>query len=546
MAANSKKHVLISSKGINVWDDESNVGAWEWMGENKKLEDVKLFSRFPWLWRGIRLISSSAANVPFIITRGEDEIDTSLEYKNAIGFLPNPKRLISVAIAARQLTGRAYMFKSKNVLKMPAGLRNLNPASVEPVFKKDGKDAGALEKFERSITTGGATRKVEYPVEDILYSWMYDPFVEIGPPLNYPAKAAMMAAGVLSDVDQFLASFFQRGAVKATLLTVGANTQPQERSRLEEWWNQFFSGVTGERQKVINADTVTPVVVGEGLEGLDDSDLAKKKREDIAAALGIPMTKLFSTEAGGLGGGGVVDADDRRFMEETLLPEVEALFEDINTQLLVPLGYRIEVNAAAIDLFQEDERQRSFALNNLAAAININPDVAEFAMSVLGYEIDDEQQAMFNAIKGAKMRERQERQQQVRPNAVAAPRDEREGDERDDARGDESPPRAILHEFQERQKEIGQWQRNALRIGGKRSAEEFEPGVLSNDMVSYIKAALPSCADKDAIKALFTSARELLESGVTLSPALVGAVGGALEKSKNASKVLAGINGKYP
>ena len=42
---------------------------------------------------------------------------------------------------------------------------------------------------------------------------------------------------------------------------------------------------------------IHPVRVGEGVGELSDSDLVKEKREDIATALGIPQTILFSQAA---------------------------------------------------------------------------------------------------------------------------------------------------------------------------------------------------------------------------------------------------------
>jgi hypothetical protein len=52
----------------------------------------------------------------------------------------------------------------------------------------------------------------------------------------------MSSAGVLYNIDQFASNFFERGAIKATLLTVDGNPIPAEMERLEAWWKRFFSG----------------------------------------------------------------------------------------------------------------------------------------------------------------------------------------------------------------------------------------------------------------------------------------------------------------
>ena len=56
---------------------------------------------------------------------------------------------------------------------------------------------------------------------------------------------------------------------------------------------------------VVNADAVTPVVIGEGLAELSNATLTGEKRQDIAQAFGIPMTMMFSESARGLGCGAV-------------------------------------------------------------------------------------------------------------------------------------------------------------------------------------------------------------------------------------------------
>ena len=77
-----------------------------------------------------------------------------------------------------------------------------------------------------------------------------------------------------------------------------------EAKRFENWWNNMISGVRNAfKTKILNAKSIEPVVVGEGLESLQDTGLTQQKREDIATALGVPQTKLFSSGAGGLGGG---------------------------------------------------------------------------------------------------------------------------------------------------------------------------------------------------------------------------------------------------
>jgi hypothetical protein len=53
------------------------------------------------------------------------------------------------------------------------------------------------------------------------------------------------------------------------------------------------------RWRVFNADSINVQQVGDGLESLQDSELTKQQRQDVALALGIPETILFSSAANG-------------------------------------------------------------------------------------------------------------------------------------------------------------------------------------------------------------------------------------------------------
>ena len=103
----------------------------------------------------------------------------------------------------------------------------------------------------------------------MLYFWKPDPFVELGPPQVTPVGAALAAAGVLFNLDQFAARFWKSGAIKATLLSVDGNPTKDAQLELKTWWQKTVSGINNAfSSQVIHAGKVTPVVIGEGLSSL--------------------------------------------------------------------------------------------------------------------------------------------------------------------------------------------------------------------------------------------------------------------------------------
>jgi hypothetical protein len=94
-------------------------------------------------------------------------------------------------------------------------LRYIVPSTIEPELD----EVAGLTGFWRTL---GKSRKWA-TTDDLLYFWKPDPSVELGPPTTSAVMAALSAAGVLYSIDAFAAAFVNRGAIKATLLTVEGN-----------------------------------------------------------------------------------------------------------------------------------------------------------------------------------------------------------------------------------------------------------------------------------------------------------------------------------
>lgn len=515
------KYVLINptnQKSINVWDDTSHPGAWDNLGGTAY--DVRVdiatrayYGKVAWLWRGVNLVAQSVAALPYVYQSPDGEV---LE-DGAPDWLPDPARLVRMLCLSRQLTGRGYLYRQHNKFDYTTAVRYMSPLTIEPVYDRA---TGELLSFRRSYSSNDKIEHVDLPLSSVVYSWYSDPYVEHEPPVNYPARAALHAAGVLSSVDEFMEGYFKRGAIRATLLAVEHGTKP-ERDRLERWFNRFINGINNAwRSKVIQAGAVTPVTVGDGLEALDEKNLSRSKREDIAAALGIPQTKLFSGDASGLGGGGVAGADEIAFMQQTVLPEAREILAAINQQALGAEGVRLAINEAAVDVLQADEHERATSLVNLTNALHINPAAALASMELLGFELTHAQRDMI---------ERMTVVPAAQPETVAAPVRE---DDKAASHIVPVAPAQIIADYREANAEISKWQRHALRVGALRSADEFVNEVLPEETADYITAALREIGDdRDDIKALFSAARVMLERGELPSAALTGAMLGALEKT---------------
>lgn len=358
----TKSYLFDGAKAMAI--DELPPEAWTFYSSGQDKKPLQLLKKYwravPWLFRAVQIRAQALSSLPFaIVGRGDNDIDTSADYSNAVGFFPDPVGLLYLVEAALCLLGRAYLFREKNRVRT-LDLRYLLPTSITPeIDEKRG-----LVGFSRQLKSGAKLLKVD----DLVYFWQPDPFVELGPPTSSPGQAALQAAGVLFSIDSFAGLFFGRGAIKATLLTVEGSPHESEKKKLKAWWNRFISGVKNAFTAEVISAGVKPVIVGEGMGELSDTELTKEKREDIATAIGIPQTMLWSTAAAGLGGGSVVTSDNLSFYRDTVVPESEFVAGVLNKQLFGPLGYQLEFRPQTLDVFQADESERATAYSSYVMA----------------------------------------------------------------------------------------------------------------------------------------------------------------------------------
>lgn len=450
--------------------------------ETASLQDH--YKRVPWMFRGVDIRANAVAAMPFSIYKGEDEIDNSDNYKNAVKVLPNPKRLFNIIESALTIWGYAYAMKERNRF-ITTGLRYLLPTSI--TYKINSTTG------EVSFTRRIAGQTMYFTADDIMYWWAADPFTEIGPPSSSPAQAAASAAGVLFNVDKFASAFFERGAIKATLLTT-KNILPQEMSRLKAWWQRMFGKGSDSawQTDIINAEAVTPVVIGEGLESLENSDLSESKRIDIAAALGIPYSVLFSNASNRA----TAEQDDLHLYTKTIIPECEFIAEVINDQLLEGMGYHLEFTPENLDVFQEDENARAASLTQLITALD-KPEEFLLAADILGFDIAPDVLERIAGMIDAKNKRRDDMAQLAASAAVA--REEKPTEPEKPVEMPQETPESA------RSVDMERWRTKSMKLvkRGKSPVCEFTSEHISPVTKAAIMGALEHAATIEEVKAIF-------------------------------------------
>lgn len=354
---------------VNVLSDEG----WTYAGSDDKSEGVsKYYKAVGVLYRCVQVRANAVRRMPWHVLKGDKAVwqSTDRQVLKELQFASDLRMLIGKTEMALILAAQAFWYKEQNRAKV-LDLKWFSPLTIVPKWDKQ----SGLIGYERSLN---GLKLPLYAPEEIVYFWYQDALHETLPDVA-PAQVALAAAGVLYNTKVFVSTFMERGAIKATLLTVEGNPAPQEKARLKEWWKRFFSGIQNAGSAEVVSAGVKPVVIGEGLSELSNTDLTGENREEIATTLGIPHSMVFSNSANFA----TSSQDKLNFYDETVIPECELIQHALNEQLFNALGYSFEFLPNSLDIYQEDEQQRAASWRQYVDG-GMKPSIAA---EILGIEL---------------------------------------------------------------------------------------------------------------------------------------------------------------
>lgn len=350
-------------------------------------KEAKIYTVEPYMYRCVNLRAATLASMPYHIENGRGDTVYSSDEQvlpRELSFLGNFWNLLYTTEADFSIFNQgAFWFKLRNAMGVKK-VKRLLPSTVG--YQTSGRNE--IVYFTRAVSD--VNTPLTMPLDDVVYFKRYSSQSEIRSGAS-PAAAALSSSGVLYSVDEFAKDFFDRGAIKGSLLTVEGNPQPNEMARLESWWQSAFSGLRKSWQTAAIKAGVKVIPIGDGISELSNNDLTEEKREAITTAFGVPDSLVMSNASNFA----TAQQDARNFYIQTMIPEFLLVSGIVNEQLLEAEGYRIVLDAHKITELQEDEEERAASfvqiVNGLAVARNngINP-VPIF--NALGMTVDTESQ----------------------------------------------------------------------------------------------------------------------------------------------------------
>jgi HK97 family phage portal protein len=322
-------------------------------------DPVSAWASVPLLYRAVSLRASSLSSVPFVVFKGEEEVEWPLE--------PDLPTIIYSLELGLLLTGAAYALK-QHVGRLLTGVQILNPTTVKWEHKH-GKD-----RFTQRVAS---RRYGPWSADKIMALREPSMTADTGAGLA-PAQVALQASKLRFNMDEFASQFFAHGAQPQTLITTTGNPGQTEMERAQSFFKRRMSGVGNAWRTLFLRGDLKVTTLTPELKSLGMKELAAHVALDIGAALGVPRSILESDAANYA----TSQTDMQSFWHMTVRPRLPMYENAINAQLLAGTDYSLQFAPEQLDVFQEDETIRAASLLQLVQAGVPLDD----AMLMLGYD----------------------------------------------------------------------------------------------------------------------------------------------------------------
>lgn len=445
-------------------------GAWRTVyGKGPTSGIIKLYESIPWLYRAVNLRAAAISNMPysFVLPHGDEVTENELpQPQRAIIEQMQLPTMLDQAEGWLSLYGAAYYLIIRSVANTVLGLRPMLPSSITPIINEQ----KGLVGFKRNLS--GQHRALK--VEDVLYIWSPSRSSELGTNVA-PAVAALNASQLLGNLTEYEKAFFLSGTISPFILSVEGNMQAEERQGLQKMLGTFAQGIRNAFRTHLVNNKVTVTQLGSKISELAQDDLTRQAREDVATALGIPHSLLFSNAANFA----TARQDDINFYDKTIIPEMGIIAAAMNAQVFGSMGLKFKPRPDKLEIYQRQEAEKAAALGDLVVYGIVTVDEARQQLGLEPLRPREEPMPALPIGNGNGS------------GAIV------------EATARETPAGAV-------QEELRKWRTKAIRRhdeGNPEKALDFDSNILSPVLHTYIRTQLQGATGRQDINNIFSAAR---------------------------------------
>ena len=349
---------------------------WKIEGENQSDVD-QLYRDTAWLYAVIQKRAGGVTSIPRVLLKGETEVE-----EEDLPFTFDINDMLWRSSLALDLYAKAYLLQLQNQFKV-LGVRWFHPETI--TLEID--EVEGLKHFKRHIGVGRPIiykydPKTDTSPDGLVWVWESG-LAEVGPGIP-KADVAEEPAKVLRAIDQHTVKFFNSAAIGQYFFT--AKTQPnrEERNRFRKWVKRvFFGGIATAFGAEVFGEDLTPHKLGADPKDLEMTELDRDNRRDISAVYDTPEA-LVTGDAGSMSRA-TLDRITSNWINGPIMQRANMIVDAFNHHILVPAGYELTLNAEAMTVNQEEERQRALAYS-LYYSSKMPPDTIVAILGIDGLE----------------------------------------------------------------------------------------------------------------------------------------------------------------
>ena len=211
-------------------------------------------------------------------------------------------------------------------------------------------------QYIRGFLYMGRNGPVAYTADEVLWLRYFNPLEEFGG--LSPMAPVRLAADMGKDGLRFNRNFLRNSAQPDFLLLTAETMTDKEIEEFYNRWEARYRGPANARRPAIANFVQDIKTLGFNQRDMDFIRGLRWSLEEVSRAFGVPKPLLSDLERATFSN---VNAAERMFWRNTILPEMAYLEEQLNRMLLPKLGYpdlTVRFDTAGIEVLREDENAR--------------------------------------------------------------------------------------------------------------------------------------------------------------------------------------------
>lgn len=234
-------------------------GSFERMETAGKLtSEAQSYDLVPLVFRAVRLRCNALSAIPFVLKRGDTEVDR-LPFALQSGVRNVTfKRLLWQTEAAMLISGASYWLDMRNTVRRTS-VKWLSPIYMEPEYTNQ----QLIFRYTAPLNETHSMQQI-YNADEIVYFSEFNIGSDVAPGQS-AAGVALGDSQALHYMVRFAGAFFEGGAMPVTLLGIEGNPPQQDIKNAEQMFARMVRGVKNAFRVVgirgsTNVQTITPPI----------------------------------------------------------------------------------------------------------------------------------------------------------------------------------------------------------------------------------------------------------------------------------------------